>query len=164
MIDPRDLRIGVIRPALERLPGIRNDRAVEDLLIGTVAQESRGGFELYQVGGPALGIYQIEPDTHTSIWDNYLAYRPDLASAVRSLGSQGMFESMETFHNELVTNLKYATAIARIKYLPKPERIPDDLEGQAQYWKDHFNTSEGSGRVETYLKNYHRYVTKFEDN
>ena len=151
MINPEHLRGHVIRPVLELIGG-RRDAAVEDLLLGTAAQESQLGFHLIQMGGPACGIYQIEPKTEASIWANYLAYRPDLHKAISALRSSSGLD--------LVCNLAYQTAIARCVYFPVKEEIPDTVEGQAGYWKAYYNTAKGKGTIDEYLANFYRYVTK----
>jgi hypothetical protein len=50
-----DLRQYVIRPTLQRL-GLWS-LAAENLLLGTAAQESKLGYYLHQLEGPALGLY-----------------------------------------------------------------------------------------------------------
>jgi hypothetical protein len=163
-MDSQDFLLGVIRPTLEYIakhhPEIRHDESVENLLLGTAVHESMGLDRLFQMGGgPALGVYQIEPATHESIWDNYLARKPKLASTIRGLASQRSFiESNKLLNRELVTNLAYATAIARLVYLPVPDQIPDSLEEQAEYYKKHFNTPAGSATPEEYIENYRRFV------
>ena len=51
-MDPQDFLIGVIRPTLEYIaenhPDIRHDKAVENLLLGTIVHESGGLKYLYQ--------------------------------------------------------------------------------------------------------------------
>ena len=47
---------------------------------------------------------------------------------------------------------KDGTAICRIHYWRKPGAIPAEIEGQAAYWKRHYNTPLGRGTVEKYLK------------
>lgn len=163
MINPDDLREYIIKPTLSVLAQYdrrMNTNAAVEQLMGTAAQESLLGYHLTQIEGPALGIYQIEPATHDSIWEHYLAHRPELASIVRGLASQHAFESKENRDAELITNLAYATAIARLVYWPKPEPMPsaDDREGQAEYWKEHFNTELGDGTVEEYVDSYQAYV------
>ena len=61
---------------------------------------------------------------------------------------------------ELAGNLYYATAMARIHYLRRPERLPSamDVEGLAQYWKDHYNTYLGAGTPEKAVKMYYQYA------
>lgn len=153
----------VIRPTLLRLDHGRHDEAVENLLLGTAIVESGGLNYLRQIGGPALGLYQIEPDTHQDIWDSFLAYRDDLASKVRAFASQGWADyDYDHLHAELITNLAYATAVARVHYLRVPDLIPDDVTGQAAYWKAHYNTSAGRGSVDHYLALWHKhYATDF---
>jgi hypothetical protein len=54
--------------------GMHSESAV-NLLLGTAAQESQFGTYFRQIGGgPALGVFQMEPDTEIDIWDNYLRY------------------------------------------------------------------------------------------
>jgi len=159
---PQDFLVGVIQPTLEIIseahPQIRNDEHVENLLLGTAVQES-GLRHLFQINGPALGVYQIEEKTHEDVWDNYLAYRPELTSTIRGLASQNTFTSSnENLNRELITNLAYATAIARIIYYRVKAAIPKTLEGQAKYWKAHYNTRLGKGKPRDYVRNWHRHV------
>lgn len=131
-----------------------SDDAVE-LLIGTAAQESHLGEYLYQLeGGPARGIFQMEPKTLDDIWNNFLQYRVDLTFIV----SSSCLESMDD--EELVWNMKYAIIMARIHYLRAPEALPskDDVDGMAKYWKKHWNTEDGKGTVQEFIDNYGRYV------
>ncbi|BFM11515.1 hypothetical protein R50072_16680 [Simiduia litorea] len=60
--------------------------------------------------GPGLGVYGITPCQHRALWDTYLIHHHELASQVRGLASQREF----LLHpdEELITNLRYATAIA----------------------------------------------------
>lgn len=161
MIHRNHLRYLVIAPTLEHL-GLHS-MAAENLLMGTAAQESRLGRYLAQVGGgPALGIYQIEPATHRDVWDNFLAYHADLASKVRGIASQHWFD--DDPDGELVRNLAYATAIARLCYYRRPEPLPDadDLPGLARYWKQHYNTAKGAGTPMEFIANYQALVLEKE--
>lgn len=155
MISPDQLREYVIRPTLEHL-GLYS-LAAENLVLGTAAQESKLGTYVHQLGGgPALGIYQMEPATHRDIWDNWLAHKPELASRVRQL----IAPWPAPFSRQLVTNLAYATAMCRLHYRRRPEPLPppDDYEAQAQYYKDFYNTSAGRATVEQYLRSWEMLV------
>ena len=149
MINPKHLRDFVVRPTLKRI-GMWS-QAAENILIGTVYQESRGGHFLHQLqGGPALGIYQIEPATHNDVWDNYLHYRDTLEKKVSTLAAAGALDE------QLIVNLAYATAIARIIYYRIPKALPpaNDIHALAKYWKAHYNTEQGKGTVEEFVKNF----------
>jgi len=144
-IHPGHLREYVIRPVLRSLD--LYSEAAEELLMLTAATESLCGRFLHQVGGPALGIFQMEPRTHNDIHTNYLAYRPGLARLVAEYGSAA---------NHLAGSLNYATAMARIHYLrvPVPLPSPIDIDGLADYWKLFYNTHAGAGRPETAVRHY----------
>jgi hypothetical protein len=149
-IDTKQLKLYVVIPTLTDL-NLWSDSAT-NLLLGTCAQESAMGTYLKQVVGPALGIYQIEPATHADVWDNYLRFKPDLAHKVLSLGKRD--------DKSLITNLAYATAIARIIYLRVAAPLPGsaDIEGLARYWKQYYNTPLGKGCVADFIANYKKYV------
>lgn len=149
-IDAKQLKLYVIVPTLAKI-GLYSDAAV-NLLLGTCAQESQMGTYLKQINGPALGIYQCEPDTHDDIWDNYLKYKPELSAKVYSI------DAREETH--LITNLAYATAIARIHYLRAPDALPEanDIESMAHYYKNYYNTANGAATIEQFIVNYKRYV------
>lgn len=140
----------IIRPVLNQLQlgGI----AAENLLLGTCAQESQFGTYLAQISGPALGIYQMEPATFDDIYDNFLAYRIDLLTKVKSISLRNP--------GAIIYNLSYATALARIKYLRAPGELPDanDIPGLANYYKINYNTTDGAATVQQFIDNYHRYV------
>jgi len=118
------------------------------LVIGTGLVESKLTY-LKQLKGPALGVYQIEPDTHLDIWDNWLLYKYELCKKVVN------FNINYKDHNELVWNLKYATAMCRIMYLRDKNPLPDEnnIYAMANYWKDVYNTSKGKGTPELFMKN-----------
>ena len=128
----KELRQLVIKPCLEHL-GYWSTYA-ENLLLGTVAVESGLGFHLYQDDSRGMGIYKIAPEDHTHIWDHHLVNNADLASKVRGLASQREF--LEHPHEELVTNLLYATAIAWMIYQYNEVQMPDsdDPDALADTW------------------------------
>ncbi len=152
-MDPSQFRVEVVRPVLVHL-GLHS-AAAENLLVGTALHESGGLRWLRQLGGgPAFGIYQIEPSTHDDIWRNYLRFRPRLNDRVARLAA-----IEPTRPEQLITNLAYATAIARVHYLRVPAPLPDadDLGGLARYWKRHFNTHKGAGTVAGFIESYRRF-------
>lgn len=150
MINHTELRTHIIAPVLERL-GMYS-KAAEDLLVGTACVESMCGYWLTQVNGPALGIYQMEPATHDSVWWNNLRYDTDRAEMVKRFGLP------DALSGQLSGNLFYATAMCRVHYWYRSaDPIPQHLIGQAEYWKEHWNTSSGAGTVEDYLAKYYEF-------
>ena len=142
------LRELIIIPTLMHL-GLHSDNAVQ-LLLNTAKQESHLTY-LTQLGnGPARGLWQMEPATHDDIWTNYLAYRDALADNVRvlAIGTKGVPDA-----DQMVGNLFYACAMARIHYLRVPAILPhaNDALAQALYWKEHYNTELGRGTVEEFM-------------
>lgn len=143
-IRPHDLRLYVIEPVLARLapvfPGA-DSLAAAKLLLGTAAVES-GMRYLHQLGGPALGIYEVEPATHNDV-RSWLAGE----DAVQRQAVDGLLSAAWTAETQLVGNLYYATAIARLVYWRRPEPLPavGDLDGLAAYWCQHYNTCRSQG-------------------
>ena len=155
VVDPEQLRLQVVRPALELIE-LWSSRA-EALVLGTAAQESHLRY-LSQLGaGPALGLWQMEPDTHTDIWDNYLRYRPELAErAMLAGGHQATTKHERPPHNWLIYNLRYAAAMCRIHYRRVPAALPnaDDLQAMGKYYKQFYNTAEGAATVGEFVRSY----------
>jgi len=141
----------IIQPTLKYMGMF--SMAANELMLGTAIQESFIGKFLRQLRGPALGVYQIEPNTHNDIWVNYLRYRTPLTKKITEL-YPNMPQRMDD--NLLIYDLRYSTIIARLIYFRHPEALPrkGDLLGQAAYWKKYYNTEEGKGTKSAYVENY----------
>lgn len=138
-MNPAHLR-RLIRETLAKLPQAATSDAAVELLVLTACKESECGRHLYQLsGGPARGIFQMEPATHEDLWRNWLRYRTDwrldLSRLVFKL-RPGWVLAMEAGEEQLVGNLYYAIAAARANYFRHSERLPaaDNVEGLASYW------------------------------
>jgi len=145
----------IVRPVLKYM-GMPSLNA-EELLIATAVHESVGLEYIRQLGGgPALSLFQIEPATHRDIWKNYIDYRPDLSRLMQRL----RFDAFKGQELELMGNLPYATAIARLVYLRARPPLPDkeNIKAMAKYWKLYYNSIKGKGRVDDFVNNYHKYV------
>lgn len=160
MIHPVHLRQLIIDPTLKYLD--MYSEAASNLIIGTAATESHLGHFLMQVDvhnnpvGPALGIYQMEPATHDDIHKTYLNSRLSLRNLIFTFVPADMVVASEMVHN-----LQYATAMARLKYWRDPEPLPQagDIEGLAYIWKNIYNSKLGKGTVEEFILNYERFIT-----
>lgn len=140
----------LIKSTLNEL-GLYSESA-ENLIYGTISVESNRGTYLKQKGnGPALGIIQMEPATHSDLWKNYLAYKSDLVDKIKEMVGQDAMK-----HSALVYNLKYAIIMCRIHYLRIPAKIPNanNIQALAEYWKKYYNTSLGAGKVEDFIEKY----------
>lgn len=61
---------------------------------------------------------------------------------------------------DLAYNVELAFALTRIGYKRIPEPIPTTLVGQADYWKDHWNSHHpnAAGTPEKYIEEFNRYA------
>ena len=160
MFDNIQFRQLIIQPVLKRIDFYSQE--AEDLLVGTCAQESRGGTYLFQEGiNPnlyesfeknilAVGIYQMEPRTHDDLWDNFIFPNAKLFKLFKP------FTEFTAY--TMLYDLYYATTMARMFYLRVKEPIPKTLEYQAEYYKKYYNTPKGKATVEEYIKNYTNFV------
>jgi len=55
------------------------------------------------------------------------------------------------FEPLLVSNIAFNLLMARVKLWRVREKIPHEIEKQAEYWKRYYNTSKGSGSVEKFI-------------
>lgn len=136
-----------------RALNLHSDDAVE-LLLGTAAQESAYFKYRRQLGGgPALGCYQMEPNTFVDILTNFLAYKPDLKARIMKVSGVTDLKA-----SDLETNDVLATCMCRVHYYRVKEPIPVDLPGWARYWKQYYNTPKGKGSDVEFIRNYQKYV------
>ena len=144
-VDATQLRQMAIKPALEKL-GLWST-AAEELVLGTAIVESALIYIRHHGAGPALGLWQVEPRTHDDLYTNYLSYRQELGSRLMELRSPAL-----SMGENLATNLMYGAAVCRLCYYRQPEALPEagDIEGQAAFWKQHYNTPFGAGTVSEY--------------
>jgi hypothetical protein len=162
MINVNQLIKYVIIPTLKHLdPDIPYSDTAVDLLVMTCAHESLGGKYLHQINGPARGIYQMEPNTEDDIDHNFLNFRPKLENKVDS--TRGGFVD-----GEMMYNLAYATAMARVHYWRVSESLPDPLnagyiDALGEYAKKHYNTHKGKATAKAYVRDYFAYIA-FNNN
>ena len=162
-INATQLRTLVVKPVLAALD-LPNPDVAENLIMGTAAHESHLGDFIAQVGGgPALGIFQMEPATLDDCYTNFLDYRADLKTKVDGFLAQQPADSTgkPDKSGQLATNLAYAAALCRIRYYRAPAAMPNDpndINGLAAYWKQYYNTPLGAGTVEQFVADYNRYL------
>lgn len=137
----------IIRPSLEKI-GLQSDEA-ERLLTMIVAHESGKGYYIMQTTGQAKGIYQMEDATHDHVLNWLHKNKPELYQQIVAMGD-GQPSAMK-----MVTDLDYATAMARAYFLLFPEALPTGSDEElAEYAKKRWNTSAGKATPQDYLKAY----------
>ena len=132
-----------------------------ELLMLTAAQETYCGTYIKQLGGgPALGIFQMEPNTHEDIWENYLCYNPSIFNKILKLSMQKEFSINNAKYFDMIGNIPYQIGMARIYYLRKKEELPDagDVLAMAEYYKKYWNTYKGKATVQEAIDNYIKYA------
>src|ERR1044072_2350281 len=92
--------------------------AASNLLVGTALQESRLHY-LVQMNGPALGVFQMEPETFDDIFNNFLNFNVELRKKVIGYAFSPLLSK------EIIGNLYLATAMARVHYYRVKEALPD---------------------------------------
>lgn len=134
-------------------PDVPFTESAVELLMLTAAQESQLGTYLKQIKGPAVGIFQVEPNTHDDLVKTYLKNRPHLVQKIKDVSGVDHFDA-----KMLEYNIAYAICIARLVYFRKPATLPENkLNELAEYWKRWYNTYLGSGTAEEAIANYKRY-------
>ena len=100
-------------------------------------------------GGPGLGFFQVELATAQDILDNYVQYRPAYLKVLMELGLDA--ENLEFC---IKTNIALQIAFCRLHYMRDKNPIPSwtDLEAQASYWKDVYNTHLGKGTIKHFVE------------
>lgn len=139
-----------------------NCPAAIQLIMGTFAHESHLCEYIRQhPTGPARGGLQMEPATYASLWENYLKTRKVVADAVRNLASIKSINQGVPDFSEVIGNLPFAVAMARVRYLPAPQILPiaDDLQGLAAYHVKWYNRG-GDAEAHEFIRDYHLYVSK----
>ena len=144
-----DLAGLVIEPVLRHLK-LAGPAAVE-LVLGTALAENYRDrpVSLDQDGGPALGLWQMEPATFDDIHINFLQYRSPLDDAVSEIAGSWPADA-----RALCGNLYLSAAMCRIHYLRVAAALPaaGDTRAQAGYWKKHYNTHKGGGAASHYVE------------
>ena len=137
----------IIKLALEHLDLDSED--ARSLIYKTGKVES--GYRTLQQygGGPALGFFQMEPNTAIDIWDNYVMYRPKYSEKLYALGfDDGALKFC------LLSNIGLQAALCRLHYRRVPSALPkaDNLKAQAKYWKKFYNTEAGKGTIKHFME------------
>lgn len=122
-----------------------------ELLCMIAAHESGLGKYRKQITGPALSLFQIEPITHNSIWDNC----DSINKLAAKLGIKRNLASLET-------DDRYAVFVARCYLLMDKNPLPRSVCAMGDYAKCYWNnggddgddTNDGKASPENYVNAY----------
>ncbi len=163
MIKCSHLKELVVVPVLKAMGPSYYSEAAVNLLLGTAAKESEMGFYLKQLGrGPALGIYQMEPETYK--WMLTILNKDFGDPNSKRFTLRGNLLEYLPQHdgpaNTMIFNLAWATIMCRLRYYVVKAPLPaaDDIAGLARYWKKYYNTSAGKGTEQEFINAYRKYV------
>jgi hypothetical protein len=154
MFKADQLRELIIKPTLLDL--VMFSEPAMELLVFTCAVESNGGTYLKQTKGPALGIYQMEPETHNDIWQNYIKFKNNILVILSA--SFGLVHIPS--EDRLIYDLRYATVMARLHYERVAKKLPEasDVEGLWNYYKNFYNTSYGAADKDHAIEKYSKFI------
>lgn len=126
-----------------------------ELLMLTAAQETHlGALGRRQMGGgPALGIFQMEPATYWDCWERFVKGRQKLQKMI------AYDWNVDPWPTKMAESDDFAILMARVKYRLVPMALPreDDLYQLAAYYKRWWNTPLGAATVEVAQQNYQKY-------
>lgn len=141
-LDVGQLKREIVQPTLQAI-GLDGMAAV-NLMTGIALAESRGAY-LRQLNGSALGLWEMELPTHDDCWKNFLfsTANATLRERIQALMS-GELPSIQ-----LVSNLRYACAMARVKIFRAPAPLPaaTDAAALSAYHKQFYNTALGAANA-----------------
>lgn len=121
--------------------------AITRLLMMTAAHESKLGTYLKQVGGSALGTFQMERRTFEWLQAKYSSRFPSLEDRKFS---------------ELEWDLRLAIVFARLRYLAVSEPLPSpDAPDQAfaRYWGKHYQTESDPEKMAAFVEDSRALLT-----
>ena len=153
---PQQLLDHIIVPTLKYMGGNYDSKNARMLLLATAAIESKCGYYIKQIGGPALGIWQMEPNTEGDIWKNCDAlgvtgFHDLICNLVVDNGTP--HSKSKWTDGDLIYSPVYACAMARLKYSMDSAPLPDhnDIEAVYREYKRIYNTPLGSSTYEKFL-------------
>ena len=128
-------------------------KAAQRLMLGTAIMESNLE-HLEQIGGPALGCFQMEPTTLADVYVRYLKQQhPELLAYVDGMRTIGFPLSGNICFSPL-----FACALARVKYWMDPHPLQNNLESLASTWKRVYNTPLGKGTASEFMLKYNTHA------
>ena len=129
-----------------------NSGSAIQLLCMIAAHESGDFHYIKQVKGPALSIFQMEPNTYNDVVGYIKRRQEQFPVLVHDMPKPAEYMAFDPV---------YAAAIGRVFLLRVPQPLPetDDIDGLAKYAKDHWNTYLGAAKWEDYRQAWLRHFS-----
>jgi hypothetical protein len=152
-MDKKQFQHLIVEPALLDIPRGYSAEAVLAIMM-IVAHESHHGRYIKQLGkGPALGLIQMEPATHASVWKyGDSVWANAVAAGMVTLDQAKRRESPPA--TRLIYDLRYNVFMARQRLFMKPQALPTDPIDISHYLKKHWNSTKGKADGLDYLDAY----------
>lgn len=145
----------IAKPTLEKIPKGYSEESLLAFMM-CVAHESNCGEYIKQINGPALGLIQMEPTTHNSVWK----FGDSIWDNAEKLGIISSIEAAHDIHpkpERLLYDLAYNVFMFRQRMFMKPESIPKGPSQISMYLKEHWNSIHGSADGYSYLNDWKRW-------
>jgi len=147
-MDAQQLYDCIIKPTHKYMGGNYESENANFLSLCTAAIESNCGYYRKQINGPALGPWQMEPETRKDIYRECDALMDvdDAKSEVYLLITSLKIRANIASVPPMVTSPFYACAMARLKYSMDIAPLPDhnNLRAVYDYYKRIYNTPAGA--------------------
>ena len=148
-MDAQQLHDLIIKPTLKYMGSNYYSKDAAFLMLCTAAIESKCGHYIKQIKGPALGVFQMEIETHDDIWAHCDALKGgEVQALVNSLKLGEPFSP----EKNLIVSPMYACAMARLKYSMDSAPLPgyDNFRSVYDYYKRIYNTPAGASTYEKF--------------
>lgn len=99
------------------------------------------------------GLTQVDEGTFDWLKDKFSNTKDE-----KALHEAFGFTLSDVVYSELELSPLLAFVFARLRYRVVPDSIPATLEGRAEYWKVHYNSSAGAGTIDDYLRKSKQFV------
>jgi len=162
-MDVNHFRDHIVDPTLRALD--MHSEAASRLMVGTALVESGLDYLAQIGGGPALGVFQIEPATAYDVIYRYLGQREELRRRVATwlcYDPLGLVHTLPSgaeteLQRRLKGDLYLGCVVARLKYWMDPRPLPheSDIPGLGGVWRDWYNAG-GKGTVGKFVSAYNR--------
>ena len=111
----------------------------------------------FQRTGYNGGIFQVDETGYLDT--KRTSSHPGLVRKFKKIKSSFGIDWAQTSWSDLRKPL-YSAIAARLFLSNKPGAIPSDLDGQARYWKNNYNSHLGAGSVAKFKRDWNAYLNQ----